>query len=101
MDELEKSFQNLGIYQNLYSEIKYYIRVIHEYNLFTDTNVIQNMDKFWKQVDIMTLHNLIDHIQTSINDKNNDLILYLKMDYPQYKSNILMFLDYLMHTIFY
>lgn len=103
MDLLTKNLDNLKLNNNeiLYEQIKHYIDVIHTEELFTNSDVINKMDNYWKSINTFILYNLIDYINESINDNNNEIIQYLKMDLYVYKSNINMFLDYLMHTVFY
>ena len=48
----------------------------------------------------MSLENLTDYINETLNDENNIIINYLNIDMKTYKYNILMFLDYIIHTVF-
>ena len=53
-----------------------------------------------ENVNAMSLENLTDYINETLNDENNIIINYLNIDMKAYKYYILMFLDYIIHTVF-
>ena len=103
MEELNIDLTKLTLNENikLYEEIKFYINVIHDKILFSNYEVIKRMDNYWKSLNPFIVQNLVDYINETINNENNEIIKYLKMDLYNYRSNMFMFLDYLMHTVFY
>ena len=102
MEDLIINFNQISLTQDneLLLHIEKYIDFINNENQYTNKDLIIVQDNYWKNVDVMSLENLIDYINETLNDKNNIIIKYLNVDIITYKYNILMFLDYIIHTVF-
>jgi len=101
MEELIHNFSKIDVNNhNLLYNIKKYIDFIHDKNQYTNKEKIIIQDNYWKNVNPMTLENLTDYINETLNDEQNNIMNYLKMNHREYKYNILMFLDYIIHTVF-
>ena len=102
MEDLITNFNQISLKQNneLLLHIKKYIDFINNENQYTNKDLIIAQDNYWKNVNAMSLENLTDYINETLNDENNIIINYLNIDMKTYKYNILMFLDYIIHTVF-
>ena len=104
MEDLIINFNKISLEKDneLLYQIKKYIDFINNENQYTNKDLIITQDNYWRNnVNPMSLGNLIDYINETINDENNIIIKYLNIDIKNYQYNILMFLDYIIHTVFY
>ena len=102
MEDLIINFNEISLEKDneLLYQIKKYIDFINNENQYTNKDLIVAQDNYWKNVNAMSLGNLTDYINETINDENNIIISYLNFDIKNYQYNILMFLDYIIHTVF-
>ena len=102
MEDLITNFNQISLKQNneLLLHIQKYIDFINNENQYTNKDLIIAQDNYWKNVNAMSLENLTDYINETLNDENNIIINYLNVDMKTYKYYILMFLDYIIHTVF-
>jgi hypothetical protein len=102
MEDLITNFNQISLKQNneLLLHIQKYIDFINNENQYTNKDLIIAQDNYWKNVNAMSLENLTDYINETLNDENNIIINYLNIDMKTYKYYILMFLDYIIHTVF-
>ena len=102
MEDLITNFNQISLEQDneLLLHIQKYIDFINNENQYTNKNLIIAQDNYWKNVNAMSLENLTDYINETLNDENNIIINYLNIDMKAYKYYILMFLDYIIHTVF-
>ena len=102
MEDLITNFNQISLQQDneLLLHIQKYIDFINNENQYTNKDLIIAQDNYWKNVNAMSLENLTDYINETLNDENNIIINYLNIDMKTYKYNILMFLDYIIHTVF-
>tara|TARA_B100000123_G_C25690982_1_gene410776 strand:+ start:757 stop:1068 length:312 start_codon:yes stop_codon:yes gene_type:complete len=103
MEDIIINFNKISLEKDndLLNNIKKYIDFINNQNQYTNKDLIIAQDNYWRNnVNSMSLGNLIDYINETINDENNIIISYLNIDIKNYQYNILMFLDYIIHTVF-
>ena len=98
MEDIIINFNKISLEKDndLLNNIKKYIDFINNQNQYTNKDLIIAQDNYWRNnVNSMSLGNLIDYINETINDENNIIISYLNIDIKNYQYNIL--IDLMMH----
>ena len=82
MEDLITNFNQISLEQDneLLLHIQKYIDFINNENQYTNKDLIIAQDNYWKNVNAMSLENLTDYINETLNDENNIIINYLNLN---------------------